>query len=111
MIPLTMLNFAAENVVAPEGVHRDYRDNQQRANQHKALTLRRSCRLPQRNGRWNDVGPDTDPQPAEPEKNQPQRQYKRQRMAVLLTQRAPQPEANQRNRGAEPASGTTDWAG
>ncbi len=68
---LTMSHFSTEDVVAPEGISQNNRDDYQRPNQHKALTLRRRGGGIQRNIRWNNIRPNTDAQPAEPQKINP----------------------------------------
>ena len=95
MISLPGLNFAAEHVIAPAGVAKNDRNNQQCAHQHKALALRGSGSLPQRDGRRDNMRPDADPQSAKAEKDQAQRQREGRNMAVALMQRAPQPAADE----------------
>ena len=77
MIAFISGNFAAEHVVAPCGVNQNHRNDEQGAYQHKELAGRRRGSLPQRDMRWNDIGPQTDTQTAEAEKNEPKRQEER----------------------------------
>ena len=70
VVTFTRFDFPSEDVIAPEGIDKNDRNNQQGADQHKGQTLLRRCGLPYRYIRRNDVRPDADPKAGETEENQ-----------------------------------------
>jgi hypothetical protein len=84
VIPLAVLNFAAKNVVAPEGVAEDHRKNKQRAHQHKALALRRRGGLPQGDAGGIICGQILIPSPLKPRKISPSVRINGSRWLALL---------------------------
>src|SRR5476649_1814311 len=55
MVAIAYPHFSTEHVIAPAGVHQDDRQDEQRADQDEQLACRGRSRLPQADGRWNDV--------------------------------------------------------
>ena len=71
----------------------NHRNDKQGSYQHKYLGGRRRGGFPQRDMRRDDIGPQTDAQAAEAEKNKPKRQEERAGVACGMSAQAPDPQA------------------